>query len=146
MGLFEYIFHRPGPAGPVFGFWGAALFGAYVALLVAVLLLGYVLRAFSEGHALHAQIAQRIVRYGVPLQLLGLLMLWLRVINFPGLSMRLFLYAHLIAEVTAIGYLAWWMRRRYVDEIAYFEWEERKRDYLPRPTRGRRGRTRVPAV
>jgi len=120
--------------------------GAFIALALAILLLGYVLRAFSEGHALHTQITQRIVRYGLTLQLVGLLVLWLRVINFPGLSMRFFLYVHLIAEVAAIAFLAWWMRRRYVDEIAYFEWEERKRDYLPRPTRGRRGRTRVPAV
>jgi len=144
--LFEYLFHRPGPAGSVFGFWGAVLLGAYVALAVAILLLGYVLRSFSEGHSLHTRITQRIVKYGLILQVVGLVVLWLRVINFPGLSMRLFLYAHLIAEVAAMGYLAWWMRRRYVDEIAYFEWEERKRDYLPRPARGRRGRARVPAV
>jgi hypothetical protein len=143
MWLVEYLFHRPGPIGPAFDRWGWVLLGAYGALILALVVLGYVLRAFSEGHALHSMITRKILKYGMALQLTGLLMLWLRLINFPGLSMRIFLYAHLITEVAAIGYLAWWMRTRYVDEIAYFEWEEQKRDYLPRPARGRRGRARA---
>ncbi|HEU5318086.1 MAG TPA: hypothetical protein VFX49_18380, partial [Chloroflexota bacterium] len=112
---------------------------------LALLVLGYALRAFAEGHMLHTQLARRIVRYGLALQLTGLLTLWLRWINFPGLSMRLLLLAHLAIHVAAIGYLVWWMRARYVDEIAYFEWEDQKRDYLPRPARGRRGRARARA-
>jgi hypothetical protein len=145
MWLVEYLFHRPGPIGPVFGRWGPILVGAYAGIALSLLVLGYVLRAYSEGHALHSQLTRRIIRYGLLLQIVGLVILWLRLINFPGLSMRLLLLAHVAAEVAAIGYLVWWMRRRYVDEIAYFEWEDQKRDYLPRATRGRRGRTRARA-
>jgi type III secretory pathway component EscV len=143
--LVEYLFHRPGAVGPFFDFWGAALFGAFCALILALLVLGYLMRVFSEGHILHEQITRQVVRYGVAVQVAGLVVLGLRVINFPGLSMRLFLFLPLIAEVVALGYLVWWMRTKYPDEIAYFEWEEQKRDYLPRPVRGKRGRTRTRA-
>jgi hypothetical protein len=145
MWLIEYLFHRPGPIGPVFDRWGLILLGVYLGLTLALVLLGYVLRAFTEGHMLHTQVTRRVLRYGLTLQLTGILLLWLRWINFPGLSMRLFLLAHLTLHVAAIGYLVWWMRVRYVDEIAYFEWEDQKRDYLPRPARARRGRARARA-
>lgn len=126
----------------MFDRWGPVLFGAFVALILALLVLGYLMRVFAEGHTLHARITQQVVRYGIAAQLAGLLVLGLRVINFPGLSMRLFLFLPLLAEVAALAYLTWWMRTKYPDEIAYFEWEEQKRDYLPKPASGRRGRAR----
>jgi hypothetical protein len=139
----EYLFHRPGAVGPVFDRWGSVLLGVFVALILALIVLGYLMRVFSEGHTLHALVTQKVIRYGLAIQIAGLIVLGLRVINFPGLSMRVFLFLPLIAEAAALGYLIWWMRTKYVDEIAYFEWEEQKRDYLPRPTRGKRGRTRA---
>ena len=142
MRVVEYLFHRPGAVGPVFDRWGSVLFGAFVALIVALLVLGYLMRVYAEGHTLHAAITQKVVRYGVAVQVAGLVVLGLRVINFPGLSMRVFLFLPLIAEVVALGYLIWWMRTKYPDEIAYFEWEEQKREYLPKPARGKRGRAR----
>ena len=145
MGLVEYLFHRPGAVGPVFDRWGSVLLGVFLALILALVVLGYLLRVFAEGHALHAVIVQKVLRYGLAVQGAGLIVLGLRVINFPGLSMRLFLFLALSAEVVALGYLIWWMRTKYPDEIAYFEWEEQKRDYLPRPARGKRGRTRTRA-
>ena len=145
MRLVEYLFHRPGAVGPVFDRWGSVLLGAFVALIVALLVLGYLMRVYADGHTLHSAITKRVVRYGLAVQLAGLLVLGLRVINFPGLSMRIFLFLPLMAEVAALGYLIWWMRTKYPDEIAYFEWEEQKREYLPKPTRGRRGRARTRA-
>ena len=145
MRLVEYLFHRPGAVGPAFDRWGSVLLGVFLALILALLVLGYLLRVYSEGHTLHAVITQKVIRYGVAIQIAGLIVLALRVINFPGLSMRLFLFLPLIAEVAALGYLIWWMRTKYPDEIAYFEWEEQKREYLPRPARGKRGRTRTRA-
>ena len=95
MRLIEYLFHRPGAVGPVFDRWGSVLLGAFLGLLVALLVLGYLLRVFSEGHTLHAALAQKVVRYGIAVQLAGLLVLvlGLRVINFPGLSMPLSVFA-----------------------------------------------------
>ena len=146
MRLVEYLFHRPGAVGPAFDRWASVLVGAFLALILALLVLGYLMRVFAEGHTLHAVITQKVVRYGIVIQIASLVALGLRVINFPGLSMRLFLFLPLIAEVLALGYLIWWMRTKYPDEIAYFEWEEQKREYLPRSARGKRGRTRTRAV
>ena len=146
MRLVEYLFHRPGAVGPVFDRWGSVLLGAFVALTLALIVLGYLMRVYADGHALHTVITQKVVRVGLTIQLAGLLVLGLRVINFPGLSMRLFLFLPVIAEAVALGYLIWWMRTKYPDEIAYFEWEEQKRDYLPRAARGKRGRARTRAV
>ena len=142
MRVVEYLFHRPGAVGPVFDRWGSVLLGVFLALILALMVLGYLMRVYAEGHILHTAITKKVIRYGMAVQVAGLIVLGLRVINFPGLSMRVFLFLPLVAELVALGYLVWWMRMKYPDEIAYFEWEEQKRDYLPRTARGKRGRTR----
>ena len=137
MGLLQYLFSRPGAAGDAFRQWGFMLIGAYAALAVAILLLGWVMRTFSEYHAVNSRLTRRIVTWGVLLQIVGLLILGLRATDFPLLSLRLWIFLHLAAEVAAAGFLIRWMRTRYREELEVYEWEERKRAYLPRASRRR---------
>jgi hypothetical protein len=134
--IVEYLFQRPGVTGPVFEQWGNVLLGAYLALILALLVLGGLMRLFSAGHALHARITRRVVSYGLLLQLAGLLVLWLRWLNWPVISMRLLLFVQLAAEVAAAGYLWYWFQSKYPDLLADYQWEERKRAYLPRAAGG----------
>jgi len=138
MPLIEYLLFRPGSPGPTFDRWGAALLGAYAALTVAILLLGFVMRILNGGHPVKAYVTRQIVRYGVLLQLVGPFILWLRWINLPGVSPRILIFLHVMAEVVAAGYLLWWMRNRYPDQHGQYEWEEKKRGYMPRAAGRRR--------
>ena len=137
MTLIEYLFFRPGPPGQAFDRWGAALLGAYAALTVAILLLGFVMRTLNSGHPVKDHIARQVIRYGVLLQLISPFILWLRWINLPGISPRILIFSHLIGEAVAAGYLLWWTRNRYPEQHGQYEWEEKKRSYLPRAA-GRR--------
>lgn len=132
MGLIEYLLFRPGPPGPYFQQWGFVLAGAYGALALALIGFGALTRLFNARHAVHIAVVKRIVGWGVPLQLAGLAVLGLRAANLPAVSLRLALFLHLAAEVAALVYLVWWLRTRYPEEVAHYEWEERKRDFLPR--------------
>jgi hypothetical protein len=150
MGLIEYLFFRPGPAGPVFDRWGGVLFGAYCGIALSILVFYSVLRVFSVRHSLRSRIAQRILSYGLLLEAICAVVLGLRFANIPVLSIRLWLYASIGAQVVAVGYLWWWLRNRYPDLLTQYEWEDRKRAYLPRaaggavaPTRRRAAARRV---
>jgi hypothetical protein len=136
MRVIEYLFLRPGPAGPELERWGAALLGAYAGVAVAIVVLGVALRAFGARHGARTRIAQRIIGWGLALQLAGLLALGLRWLDAPIISLRIWLFLQLIAEVVAAGYLWWWLRARYPGVLAQYEWEDRKRAYLPRAAGG----------
>lgn len=136
MGLIEYLFFRPGPVGPVFQQWGNILLGAFLGIALSLLVLGGLLRIFSARHALHARIARRVIVYGLALQSVGVVVLWLRWLDFPFISMRLWLFLLLAAQAVAGGYLWWWLQNRYPDQLAEYEWDERKRSYLPRAAGG----------
>jgi hypothetical protein len=132
----EYLFMPPGPVGPGFDRWGGVLLGAFAALALAIWLLTSVMYTLNARHGLKNRVARRIRYWGGGLQLLGVLLLGLRLVNWPVLSMRLLLYAHLVAEVAAAGYLLWWLSTRFPARLAAYEWEEKKRAYLPRAAGG----------
>jgi hypothetical protein len=134
--IVQYLFFPPGPTGAVFDRWGGVLFGAFVALALGISLLSAVMYEVSARHVLNRRVARQIFFWGVGLQLLGLVLLGLRLVNWPILSMRILLYAFLIAEVYAAGYLWWWIKTRYPARLAAYEWEEKKRAYLPRASGG----------
>ncbi len=136
MSVIEYLFHRPGPAGAVFQQWGNVLLGAFLGIALALLILGSLMRLFSVRHPIHARLTRRVVSYGLILQAAGALVLWLRWVNLPFISMRIWLALVLIAQVAAVARLWSWVRSRYPDQLAEFEWEERKRAYLPRGAGG----------
>lgn len=136
MRLIEHLFFRPGPPGAAFTVWGGVLFGAFAALALGISLLSAVMYEVNARHVLNRRIARNVFYWGVGLQLLGLLLLWLRQLNVPIISMRILLYAGLIAQVYAAAYLWWWVKRRYPARLAAYEWEERKRAYLPRAAGG----------
>jgi len=136
MGIIQYLFFRPGPTGATFGFWGAVLFGAFSALILVISLLCAVFYEINSRHVLNRRVARCIFAWGSGLQLLGLLLLGLRIVNLPILSMRVLLYAFLIGEVYAAGYLWWWVKTRYPRQLTAYDWEERKRAYLPRAVGG----------
>jgi hypothetical protein len=134
--LIEYFLHCPFPPGAVFQQWGNILLGAFLGVALSLLVLGGLMRLFSARHAVHARLTRQVVTYGLILQAVGILVLWLRWLDFPVISMRLWLFLALIAQVAALARLGWWLRNRYPDLLAEFEWEERKRAYLPRAAGG----------
>ena len=136
MRIIEYLFLPPGPTGATFDRWGGVLFGAFTALAVGVAILAAVMYEMNARHVLNRSVARRIFFWGGGLQLLGLLLLGLRVLSWPILSMRVLLYLYLVAEVYAAGYLWWWIKNRFPERLAAYEWEERKRAYLPRAAGG----------
>ena len=136
MRIVEYLLFNPGPVGAVFDRWGSVLFGAYVALGVALVVLCGTMRALNGRHGLKNRVADRILMWGLGLQLLGVLALGLRVMQWPLVSMRLLLFLQLAAEVVAMVYLVRWMQNRYPILLAAYEWEEKRRSYLPRAVGG----------
>jgi hypothetical protein len=92
--------------------------------------------ALNGRHGLKNWVTRRIWIVGLCLQAAGVLLLWLRGVNAPVISMRFLLYLQLIAEVVAVAYLFRWLRTRYPDRLAAYEWEEKKRAYLPRAAGG----------
>ncbi len=136
MHLLEYLFMPPGPTGAFFARWGGVLAGAYAGLALGLGLTGWAMRVLNGRHRLNQWVTRRILVSGLALQALGLILLWLRILSLPILSMRLFLYLQLLAEVGAAGYLWWWLRNRYPGRLAVYQWEEKKRAYLPRAAGG----------
>ena len=136
MPILEYLFFRPGPPGPIFDRWGGVLFGALVSLGLGICLLCAVMYELNSRHVLNRSVARQILLWGGGLQLVGLVLLGLRVANWPVLSMRVLLYAFLIAEVCAAVYLWWWVKNRYPPRLAAYELGERRRSYLPRAEGG----------
>jgi len=129
--MIDYLFLPPGPAR-----WGGVLFGGFVALTAGIALLTAVMYEISERHALNRRVARRLFYWGCGLQLLGLLLLGFRALNWPIVSIRVLMYALLAAEVYAAGYLWWWVKNRYPALLAAYEWEEKKRAYIPRGSGG----------
>ena len=136
MRLIEYLFFPPGPLGPTFDRWGGVLCGAFVALALGTALLASAMATLNGRHGLKNRLTRRILFWGGGLQLLGLLLLGLRVAGIPMLSLRVLLDAQLVAEVAGAVYLWWWLQNRYPEQLAAYEWEEKKRAYLPRAAGG----------
>ena len=136
MQIVEYLFLPPGPVGPAFDRWGSVLFGAFTALACGLAFFYGVMRRLNGRHSLKNKVARQILVWGGGLQLAGLLLLLLRVLNWPLVSMRILLFAHLAAEIVAALYLVRWMRMRYPEALAAYEWEEKRRSYLPRAAGG----------
>ena len=136
MSIIERLFFPPGPLGPVFATWGGVAFGACVALALGIAVLSAVMYEVNARHVLNRTLARNIFYWGAGLQLVGLLLLWLRTLSIPILSMRILLYAFPLVEIGAAVYLWWWVKTRYPARLAAYEWEERKRAYLPRAAGG----------
>lgn len=132
MGVLEYLFSRPGPAGAAFGLWGGFLLGLYVGLALMLLFLYPLLRTFSVKHSLHRIIARRVVMWGTLLQVVGVCLVGLRVLNLSIVSLRIWTVLWLLVEVGAAIALWLWRRREYPAVLAQFELAERKRAFVPR--------------
>ena len=136
LAFLQYLFLPPGPPGPAFGRWGLVLAGVYLALFLSIALFHVVGRTLNGRHRLKIAAFRRITGTGLGLQALGLCLLAWRALNLPVLSIRAFLALQLAATVFAALYLLWWLRRRYPPALAAYEWEEKKRAYLPRAAGG----------
>lgn len=126
----------PGPPGPAFAQWGGALFGAFAGIALCIIVLVRAMYGLNARHGLKNWVTRRTWIWGLCLQATGLLLLGSRTANVPILSLRFLLYLQLVAEVLAAAYLVWWLRRRFPDRLAAYEWEEKKRAFLPRAVGG----------
>lgn len=136
LGLFEYFFMPPGPVGQAFGRWSGVLFGVYVGILLTMGMAFLLGRTMAAGHGFKLQTIRRFYQWGALLQVVGILLLALRFLNWPLLSMRILLYAQLLAEVGAALYLWRWLQLMYPLLLEVYEWEEKKRAFLPKAAGG----------
>jgi hypothetical protein len=136
MRLIEYLFLPPGPLGAAFARWGGVVLWAYVVLGVAILLFTEAMFILNGRHGLKNHVTRRARLWGLAMQIAGIALLGLRVANIPILSMRVLLYAQLAGEIVLAGYFLWWLRERYPDLLAAYDYEERRRAYLPRAAGG----------
>jgi hypothetical protein len=124
---------------------------AYVAVfglgLVAALLLGrWFDRRFRE-HALHRRLARRATQIAAWIFGVGLTFFAFRALELPFLGMRLWLYLSVLAVLAAIGLGIWYWLARYPAELARYEQEQARQQYLragpaPRQRRPSAGRRR----
>lgn len=140
--LLEYLFLPPGPVGVVYRQYAGYVLAVYLTLLVAIMFFYLVARALNGRHALKNWLVNRMLVIGGVVTLLGVLLLLVRPLNWPILSTRMLLASQAVALLLLTGYLWWWLQFRYPAALAAYEWEERKKLYLPRTAAGATARPR----
>jgi protein-S-isoprenylcysteine O-methyltransferase Ste14 len=120
---------------------------AYVVIfglgLIAALALGRWLDRRFRDHALHRRLAQRATQIAAWIFGVGLTFFAFRALELPFLGMRLWLYLSALALLVAIGLAIWYWFARYPAQLARYEQEQAKRQYLRpgAPSRQRRQAT-----
>jgi hypothetical protein len=138
-GVLQYLFLPAGPTSADFARWGPVLAAVYVTLAVAVVYFTYVQRTLNGSHRLKNGITQYVLWWGLGLQAAGLLLLGLRWVDWGASfipALRFLILVQVVVECVAAGYLLWWLRRHYPHALAAYEWDEKKRAYLPRAAGG----------
>jgi hypothetical protein len=134
--LAEYLFLPPGPAGPVYRQYADSLYAGHAVLLAALVFFFIVGRTLNGRHGLKNWVLRRVLLVGGGVTLLGILLLALRPAGWPILSARILLAAELIALPALAAFLWWWLRNHYPLRLEAYEWEQRKKLYLPRAEGG----------
>jgi hypothetical protein len=96
-------------------------------------------RRLFPGHRVKVRLAARLGPWFFGLAATGVALLLLRVAQSPILTTR---FLWLLCGASLVGlfvYLLWYLRERYPAEVAAFEREELRRQFMPRP-KGRRRR------
>lgn len=107
---------------------------AYVVLfalgLIGALLLGRALDRRFRDHALHRRLARQATRIAAWVFAAGLVFFGFRALELPFLGMRLWLYLCVLAVAVMVVLGAWYWRVRYPAELARYQQEQTRRQYL----------------
>ncbi|MBX6770796.1 MAG: hypothetical protein IRY83_03670 [Chloroflexi bacterium] len=112
-------------------------FLAWTVIAVAVYRLR---RRLFAGNGALIGMGTRFGPYAITIGVIGLLLIAFRYAEVPGLSMRVFLYLTALAALGYIGFLGYYLVRRYPARLAEIRAEELRRRYAPERRRARRRR------
>jgi len=130
------------------GYWwtdpGTTLDGPAVAAFAIVLAVAFVLAIvvwllaprLAPENRLHQRLIARLAKWVLGFSAVGLLLLLFRWQIVPFLSKRLWLFLWFAGVFGGIGYVVYYWRRVYPQQLAAWEDSERVRRYLPRAGRG----------
>jgi len=119
-----------------------ALLALFVLLTAASAFVWLRRRKLFPGQRVKTRLASQLGPYFVGVAATGIVLLALRLVQFPILSMRLFWLLDLIVFAGMLIYVAWYMLRRYPAEIARLAREEERQRWVPKPRQRRGGRRR----
>ncbi len=125
----------PGPPGPLY----LVATGAFLIWTIASVGLYAGRRRFFAGNGALIGMATRFGPYGIAIGVVGLFLLAMRYLDFPYLDARFLLYLTILAAIGYLGFLAYYLRRRYPARLAAVRAEELRRRYTP-PARKKRRR------
>jgi hypothetical protein len=114
-----------------FALWTLASIGVY-----------YYRRRLFAGNGALIGVATRFAPYAITIGFVGLFLIVCRVAEVPYISIRFLLYLTVLAAIAYVGFLIYYLRRRYPARLAAVRAEEVRRRYSSgdRKRRKRRGR------
>ena len=115
-----------------------------LAFFAIVMIVGIVLamggNRLSKGQRLHRRLMELYGQWLAWTGGLGVVIIALRYADVQLFSKRLWTALDIMVVLAIIGHFVWYRIRRYPDELAAYNEEERRRRYLPTGGRARRRR------
>ncbi len=107
---------------------------------IASIYLYYFRRKIFAGNGALIGMATRFGPYAIAIGLIGLFLLAMRYAGIPYISVRFLLYVTILAAIGYLGFLVYYLRRRYPARLAEVRAAELRRRYAPERKRGKRRR------
>ncbi len=126
----------PGPPSPIY------LVAAVVFLIwtSASLYVYYFRRKVFAGNGALIGMATKFGPYAIAIGVIGLFLLAMRYLGIPYISVRFLLYLTMLAAIGYVGFLIYYLVRRYPSRLAEVRAAEIRRRYAPERKRGKRRR------
>jgi hypothetical protein len=126
----------PGPPSAIY-LVAVIVFTAWTLVSVYVY---YFRRKIFAGNGALIGMATRFAPYAIAIGLIGLFLLAMRYAGIPFISIRFLLYVTILAAVAYLGFLTYYLIRRYPARLAEVRAAEIRRRYAPERKRGKRRR------
>jgi hypothetical protein len=114
------------------------ILGFFALVFLVGLVLALLPDRLARGNRLHRSLYARYGAWMAWLGGTGLFVIGLRYVNVPLFSKRLWTIVNLIAILAVLVHFIWYRIRRYPDELADYEDEQRRRRHINPPRRRRR--------
>lgn len=126
----------PGPPSQIY-LVAVVVFLIWTAVSLSVY---YFRRKIFAGNGALIGIATRFGPYAIAIGVIGLFFLAMRYAGIPYISIRFLLYATMLAAVVYLGFLVYYLTRRYPARLLEVRAAEVRRRYAPERKRGKRRR------
>jgi len=100
----------------------------------------YFRRKIFAGNGALIGMATRFGPYAIAIGVIGLFLLAMRYAGIPYISIRFLLYVTMLAAIGYLGFLVYYLTRRYSARLAEVRAAEVRRRYAPERKRGKRRR------